>query len=239
MIKVIIVDDEPLAAELIQEYLNEYPDFEVIDICGNGFDALKQIQSKNPDLVFLDVEMPKLNGLELLELLENPPAIVFCTAYDQFAVSAFEFQAIDYLLKPFSKERFKKAIGKYKGVSFQNRTSEQFEVEGILHRIVLKDKNDLRIISLEEILYLEANDDYVNIYTTNGKFLKNKTMSFFERSLPPSDFCRIHRSYIIKINQMNKIESYDKEGYCVKLTSGQKIPMSKNGYAKLRLALGL
>ncbi len=237
MIKVIVVDDEPLATELIKEYLMDYRDFEVVDICGNGFEALKSIQKSAPDLIFLDVEMPKLNGLELLELIDNPPAIIFCTAYEQFAVKAFDLRAVDYLLKPFSKERFKKAIEKFKSFQLSEVKNDPIEIEGSIHRIVLKDKNDLKIIPLEDIIYLEANDDYVNIHTSEGKFLKNKTMIFFEKSLPVKEFCRIHRSYIIKIDQINKIENYEKDGFCVKLISGQKLPMSKSGYAKLRVVL--
>jgi two-component system, LytTR family, response regulator len=239
MIKVIVVDDEPLATELILEYLRDFSGFEIVDVCYDGFEALKSIQKNMPDLVFLDVEMPKLNGFELLELMDHPPAIIFTTAYEQFALKAFDHQAVDYLLKPFSKQRFEKALSKIQSNPINPYQSREFEDDGVLHRVVLKDKNDIKIIPVEEVIYLEANDDYVNLYTTQGKFLKNKTMAYFEKVLSSKDFCRVHRSYIVKLDQITKLEVYEKDSYCVKMISGEKIPVSKSGYVKLKIVLGI
>lgn len=244
MMKVLIIDDEPLATELVKEYLLDFPQFEIQGICNNGFEGLKAIQEKQPDLVFLDVQMPKLNGFELLELVEKPPAVIFTTAYDEYAMKAFDSHAIDYLLKPFSKSRFEKAIQKFlqfgqtSGVNELTKTGENISSD-TANRVVLKVKNEIKIISVNDIKYLEANDDYVNLYTSEGKFLKNKTLSFFEKTLESSQFVRVHRSYIVRINEIHKLEPYDKEGYVIKLRGGEKIPVSKTGFSKLKSVLGI
>jgi two-component system LytT family response regulator len=239
MTKVIIIDDEPLAVELIKEYLADYSDMELLEVSYDGFDGIKAIQNFHPDLVFLDVEMPKINGFEMLELLENPPAVIFTTAYDQYAVKAFEAQAVDYLLKPFSKNRFAKALQRYR--SRQNEKEE--ETKGLnnayANRVVLKVKNEIKIIPVEEILYLEANDDYVNIHTTSNKYIKNRTLTHFEKNLDPIQFIRVHRSYIVNMSQISKLEPYEKDSYMIRLRTGNTIPISKTGLPKLKSALGI
>jgi len=244
MIKTLIIDDEPLAIEIVEEYLGDFPQFEIVRICQNGFEGLKAIQEINPDLVFLDVQMPKLNGFELLELIENPPNIIFTTAFDQYAVKAFDAHAIDYLLKPFSKERFAMAIQRFLKFNHKDSidgliNSEDNPHSETIERIVLKVKNEIKIIPIIEVKYLEANDDYVNIFTKEGKFLKNKTLSFFEKNLDPNQFVRVHRSYIIKVSEISKLEPYEKEGYIVKLRSGESIPLSKSGLPRLKSVLGI
>lgn len=244
MIKTIIIDDEPLATGIVQEYLVENKDFEVLAVCHDGFEGLKAIHKHQPDLIFLDVQMPKISGFEMLELLEELPAVIFTTAFDEYALQAFEVHAIDYLLKPFSKERFKKAIEKYRQSGFaQNVTdllnNENVDVKEYLSRVVLKDRNDIKIIPTQDIQYLEANDDYVNIYTKEGKYLKNKTLSYFENHLDPEVFVRVHRSYLVKIAEITKIEAYKKDSHILQLKSGVKIPVSKTGYPKLKEALGI
>jgi len=244
MIKTLIIDDEPLAIEIVKEYLGDFPQFEIVRICQNGFEGLKAIQEINPDLVFLDVQMPKLNGFELLELIENPPHIIFTTAFDQYAVKAFDAHAIDYLLKPFSKERFALAIQRFRKLNHRDSidgliNSEDNPHSETIERIVLKVKNEIKIIPVMEVKYLEANDDYVNIFTKEGKFLKNKTLSFFEKNLDPNQFVRVHRSYIIKVSEISKLEPYEKEGYIVKLRSGESIPLSKSGLPRLKSVLGI
>jgi two-component system LytT family response regulator len=244
MVKVLIIDDEPLATELVSEYLKDFPQFEILGICYNGFEGLKAIQEMKPDLIFLDVQMPKLNGFELLELVDQPPAVIFTTAFDEYAMKAFDTHAIDYLLKPFSKSRFAKAIEKFL------QLGNFAEVDGLIknenninsetaNRIVLKVKNEIKIIAVNDIKYLEANDDYVNIYTAEGKFLKNKTLSFFEKTLEPTQFVRVHRSFIVKINEIHKLEPYEKDGYIIKLRGGEQIPVSKTGFPKLKSVLGI
>ena len=244
MFKVLIVDDEPLATEIVKEYLAEYPQFEIIKVCHDGFEGLKALQTSKPDLMFLDVQMPKLNGFELLELVEDSPAVIFTTAFDQYALKAFDTHAVDYLLKPFSKARFAKSIEKFLQLEQTVALKEMLESEERTHqeaaqRVVLKVKNEIKIIPVPEIKYLEANDDYVNIFTKEGKFLKNKTLSYFEKSLPPDSFVRVHRSYMVNIAEITKIEPYEKEGYLLKLKGGESVPVSKTGYPRLKSILGL
>lgn len=244
MINIIIIDDEPLAASLVEDYLADFPEAVIKAICHDGFEGLKAIKEHNPDLIFLDVQMPKITGFEMLELLEKAPAVIFTTAYDAYAMKAFDAHAVDYLLKPFSKDRFAIAFEKF--VKLQG--NEENPIDTILskidfggpsERIVLKDKNEIKIIPYSEVRYLEANDDYVNIYTAEGKFLKNKTMKFFETTLNPKQFVRVHRSYIVNLGEITKIEPYEKDGYLLLLKSGAKVPVSKTGYPKLKQVLGL
>jgi two-component system LytT family response regulator len=238
------MDDEPLATELVSEYLADFPQFEIQKVCHDGFEALKAIQEHKPDLIFLDIQMPKLTGFEMLELLDNPPAVIFTTAFDAYALKAFDAHAVDYLLKPFSKARFAKSLEKFLQMGNNPESINAFKNEGVLNpesanRVVLKVKNEIKIIPVNEIKYLEANDDYVNIYTKEGKFLKNKTLSFYEKSLDPSLFVRVHRSYLVNISEITKIEPYEKEGYMLKLKGGESIPVSKSGFPKLKLVLGI
>ncbi|MGY6743900.1 MAG: LytR/AlgR family response regulator transcription factor [Cecembia sp.] len=235
-LKTLIIDDEPLATTIIQEYLMDYPEVEVCAVVHNGFDGMKAIQTHQPDFIFLDIEMPKINGFELLELLESPPAIIFTTAYDQYAVKAFDNAAVDYLLKPFSKSRFAQAMTKINQNLSQQAISSYPES---LSRIVLKEKGEIKIIPVTVVRYLEANDDYVNIHTDEGKFLKNKTLTSYEQSLPSDEFVRVHRSYLVKVSEIVKMEPYEKEGFILLLRKGEKIPVSKNGYIKLKKVLGI
>lgn len=246
MIKAIIIDDEPLARAVVLEYLMGYPQITVLQECGDGFDGLKAIQQHQPDLVFLDVQMPKINGFEMLELVEHLPSVIFTTAFEEHAIRAFEVNAVDYLLKPFSKERFDKALQKWldKSDTARKAATEQV-VEAVgqspmqNNRIVVKINGKIKIIPVQDIHYLEAADDYVKIITEEGSFLKNKTMSFFEQLLDPAQFSRVHRSYILNVNQVTRIDPYEKENHLAILKSGARIPVSKTGYPKLKGALGL
>ncbi|MDB5192359.1 MAG: response regulator transcription factor [Segetibacter sp.] len=245
MIKAILIDDEPLARSVVKEYLDSYKNIEVLQECGDGFEGVKAIQQHQPDVIFLDIQMPKITGFEMLELIENPPAVIFTTAFDEYALKAFETHAVDYLLKPFSKERFDKAVEKF--IS-QSAPTQQKNTQSLLQsnnlptqaeRIVVKTAGKIRIIPVATIEYLEAADDYVKIHTADGSFLKNKTMAFFESSLPSNQFVRTHRSYIINVQQITKIEPYEKENHLAILRSGLKIPVSQGGYSKLKAVLGL
>lgn len=241
--KVIIIDDEPLARGIVKEYLQSYPDVDLAAECGDGFEGIKAIQQHQPDLIFLDIQMPKINGFEMLELIENPPAVIFTTAFDEFAIKAFESNAVDYLLKPFSKERFEKAIQKY--LQHSNNTSTQQVIEAAAtsplqqNRIVVKDSNKIKIIPVNKIHYLEAADDYAKIITAEGSFLKKRTMNFFEQSLSAYHFVRIHRSYLVNIQLITRIDVYEKDSHLLLLTTGEKLPVSKAGYVKLKEALGI
>lgn len=247
MKKVLIIDDEPLARSLIIEYLQDFKELQVMAECNNGFEGLKAIQQFEPDLIFLDIQMPKINGFEMLELVEDPPAIIFTTAFDQYALQAFDKHAIDYLLKPFSKERFERAVRTWLGgqmIAAQKTSVEQFlqahqDVQPSHERVVVKTNGKIKIIPVADILYLEAADDYVKIITGEGAYLKNKTLSFFEKALNVNQFVRCHRSYLIHVAEITRLEPYEKDQYLAILKTQARVPVSKTGYAKLKEVLGL
>lgn len=246
MMKAIIIDDEPLARAIVKEYLQTFENIQVVQECNDGFEGVKAIQQHQPNLAFLDIQMPKINGFEMLELLEQPPAIIFTTAFDEYALKAFETHAVDYLLKPFSKERFDKAVEKFldqNAAAIQTKQTEALLQSTTLpaqtERIVVKNAGKITIIPVANIQYLEAADDYVKIHTAEASFLKNKTMSFFEKALPPNQFVRTHRSYIVNVQQITRIDAYEKESYIALLKTGVKVAVSQAGYAKLKVVLGL
>lgn len=242
---VIIIDDEPLARSIVKEYLQYYADVKILAECNDGFEGLKAIQHYGPDLIFLDIQMPKINGFEMLELIEEPPAVIFATAFDEFAIKAFESNAVDYLLKPFSKERFDKALHKFMS---QQKPAAQ-KTEAVLesaaqsplqqNRVVVKDGSKIKIIPVVQIQYFEAADDYVKIFTAEGSFLKKKTMGYFEQSLRSFQFVRIHRSYIVNTQLITRIDAYEKDNHLILLSTGSKLPVSKAGYSKLKEVLGI
>ncbi|MGF6846667.1 two-component system LytT family response regulator [Chitinophaga sp. W3I9] len=246
MIKAVLIDDEPLAREVVKEYLLSFPQIEVVQECNDGFEGLKAIQQHQPDIIFLDIQMPKITGFEMLELVENMPAVIFTTAFEEHAIRAFEVHAVDYLLKPFSSDRFDKAVQKWLD-HFQ--TPAATNTEALLetaattplqsNRVVIKINGKIKIIPVQDIHYLEAADDYVKIVTQEGSFLKNKTMSFFEKMLDPQQFTRVHRSYILNVNQVTRIDPYEKENHLAILRSGARVLVSKTGYPRLKAALGL
>ncbi len=243
MIKVIIIDDEVLARSVVKEYLKDYPDFLVVEECADGLQGAKAIQEKQPDLVFLDIQMPKINGFEMLELIDSPPRVIFTTAYDDFAIKAFELNAVDYLLKPFSKNRFDKAIEKYNEKYTRPQLTEVLESAALtpsqLGRVVVKDGSKIKIIPVSQIQYIESADDYAKIYTAEGAYLKYRTMNFFEQSLVEYNFTRIHRSYIVNTQLITGIEPYEKDGHLVILNTGARLSVSKAGYARLKEVLGI
>lgn len=244
MIKTILIDDEPLARDIIRYYLADHPEIEIIAECRDGFEGLKAIAQFEPDLIFLDVQMPKISGFEMLELVEPRPAVIFTTAFDEFALKAFDVNAVDYLLKPIEKERFDQAVKKVIANSKNDGvdTSELLNMPGNptqSGRVVVKVDRSIKIIPTSDIHYLEADDDQVKISTAEGSYFKNKTMSFFENTLDPAQFIRVHRSYIINLNQVSKIELKEKENYVVLLRSGLWLPVSKGGYIKLKASLGI
>jgi two-component system LytT family response regulator len=244
MKKVIIIDDEPLARSLVKRHLAKHTEFEIIDECGDGFEASKSIIKNNPDLIFLDIQMPRISGFELLEILENPPAVIFTTAFDEFALKAFESNAIDYLLKPFSSERFDKAISKFltmhpDQIQLKKLLNEVLPQQADQDRIVVKNGADIRIVPVNDIVYFEAMDDYVNIFTQNGMFMKKQTLSFFEKQLEDKGFVRIHRSILLNSIELYRIEPGEKDQYLVITKSGKKLSLSRQGYSRLRDKLGI
>jgi two-component system LytT family response regulator len=244
MIRAILIDDEPLARDIVKFYLSDYTEIEVVAECCDGFEGLKAITLHQPDLIFLDIQMPKISGFEMLELVDDKPAVIFTTAFDEFAIKAFEVNAVDYLLKPIDKGRFEAAMKKLPG-----RLNQQQNTEAVLdaaalspaqnNRVVIKKDGVIKIIPTADINYLEADDDYVKMNTVDGIFYKNKTMAYFEQTLDAGQFIRIHRSYIINLAQVTKIELKEKDSYVVLLKSDIWLPVSKTGYVKLKAALGL
>ncbi len=242
-IRIIIIDDESPARDIIKHYLKEVDSVEVIEECSDGFSGLKAISSLKPDLVFLDIQMPRLTGIEMVEVLTEKPEIIFTTAYDQFAIRAFELNAVDYLMKPFPKRRFleavKKAITRIRSGKGNKEPANQLlskkpEASPPVNRIVVRKGNAINLIPVEQVRYVEAQDDYVMIYHSAGKALKQQTMKSFEDNLSKTDFLRIHRSYIVKIAEINRIEPYGKENYIAILNSGDRLPVSRTGYRHLK-----
>ena len=246
--RVLIIDDEQPARDVIRHYLKEHAELELIGEFSDGFSGLKAIQEMKPDLVFLDVQMPKLTGLELLDLLEDPPVIIFSTAYDQFAIKAFEMNAVDYIMKPYSKERFSQAVSKAinqlhgeagKAPAVQNLVKSLEESNELLQRIAVKSRHKVSVVPVEEIIYLEAEGDYVMIHTKDARHLKEKTMKYFETHLDPGQFIRIHRSFIVNARFIDRIEYYDKENYAVLMKGGAKLRASTTGYKLLKQMLNM
>ncbi|MDX9930709.1 MAG: LytTR family transcriptional regulator DNA-binding domain-containing protein [Bacteroidales bacterium] len=242
-IKALIIDDEAPAREIIKHYLKSHEDIVMAGECPDGFSGLKAIRETGPDLVFLDIQMPRLTGFEMLEVMEGNPVIIFTTAYDQYALRAFEMNAVDYLLKPISAERFNGAVAKAREkIAASSKKSEKPSSlirntprhEQSLTRIVVRKGNAINIIPVDDIRYLEAQDDYVMIYHAGGKALKQQRMRYFEENLPARQFVRIHRSYIVRVDAIAKLEPYGKENYVAILKGGEKFPVSKNGYKILR-----
>ncbi len=244
-IRTVIVDDEELARRVLREYVNAVPGLEVVAECANGFDAVKAISDLAPELVFLDVQMPKLNGFEVLELIGREVAVIFVTAYDSYALQAFEAHAVDYLLKPFARDRFDVALARARqrirgaapaaahvpepaNLSAAARPPQEY-----LQRVVVKDGAKVTIIPVEKLDYVEAQDDYVALHSQKRSYLKQQTISSLEASLDPKQFVRIHRSCIVNLERIGKIEPYTKDSRVAVLNDGTQLPVSRSGYARL------
>lgn len=247
-IKALIIEDEKPATDLLLHYLKSFPQIKILGTFSDGFSGLKAINEIRPQLVFLDIQMPKLTGLEILELLEYKPALIFTTAYDQYAVKAFEANAVDYLLKPFHNDRFNVAVNKAIERILQNENFQpviQSTIQSLeqrpekIERIAVRTGSKIQVIPTEQILYLEADGDYVKIHTKEGNFLKEKTMRYFEASLTENKFVRIHRSYIVNVDMIQKVEYYDKESHVAVLKNNENLKVSSAGYKLLRKAINL
>jgi two-component system LytT family response regulator len=242
-IRTLIIEDEAPAREIIRHYLKDYDNIELVGECQDGFSGLKFITEMKPDLVFLDIQMPKLTGFEMLEVIDEKPEIIFTTAYDQYAIRAFELNAADYLLKPFHKERFDEAVKKattrlMKETGLKHKDNSGLmkfsETQGSVNRIVVRKGNSINIIPVDKIRYFESQDDYVMIYHAGGKALKQQTLKYYDANLPKENFARIHRSYIVRIEEINRLEPYTKDNYVAILHSGDKLPVSRAGYKHLK-----
>jgi two-component system LytT family response regulator len=238
-IKVVIVDDEELSRSLVKEYLSSYSNIEIVAECGNGFEAVKAVSELLPDLMFLDIQMPKLSGFEVIELLNEPPAIIFITAFDQYALKAFEVHAADYLLKPFSKERFGEALERVlPNIHLPNQTKEiaiaAKQSEQNIERILIKEGSKVLVIPVEKIDFIEAQDDYTSFNVEGKSHLKMQRLADLEASLDPRRFVRIHRSFILNIERLAKIELMAKDSRTAILKDGTQLPVSRTGYDKLK-----
>jgi two-component system LytT family response regulator len=248
-LRAVIVDDEELARSLLREYVESSAGVEVLAECANGFEAVKAISEKKPDLVFLDVQMPKLDGFEVLELIGPEAAVIFVTAFDQYAMRAFDEHAVDYLLKPFSLERFQKALERARQRLGANPSSIPKALpatelaraarppQDYLQRIVVKDGARVHIIPIERLDYAEAQDDYVSLHSQGKAYLKEQTISSLEAALDPERFVRIHRSTIVNLERVAKIEPYAKDSRVAVLSDGAQLPVSRAGYERLRALL--
>ena len=242
-IAAVIVDDEELARQVLREYLRSIPDIEIIAECANGFEAVKTIAERKPDLVFLDVQMPKLDGLEVLELIGRDIAVIFTTAYDTYAMRAFDAHAVDYLLKPFRLDRFQTAVERARqrigspappaaDLAAAARGPTQYAV-----RVAVKDGTKVHVIPIARLDYAEAQDDYVSLHSEGKTHLKQQTISSLEAALDPEQFVRIHRSYLVNLSRVARIEPYGKDSRIAVLTDGTRLPVSHAGYDRLKALL--
>jgi two-component system LytT family response regulator len=246
-IRAVIVDDEDLARQVLCEMLAGHPEIEIAAQCANGFEAVKMVVELKPELLFLDIQMPKLNGFEVLELVGTDHATIFVTAFDEFALRAFDIHAVDYLLKPFSAERFETALRRAKerlGTATGQALPPPAELAAsarppaqYLERVVVKDGTRVSIIPVSKLDYAEAQDDYVALNSGGKLHLKQQTISSLEAALNPALFLRIHRSYLVNLEKVAKIEPYSKDSYVVILADGVQLPVSRTGYARLRTFL--
>ena len=243
MTKVLIIDDEKLARDIVRKYLESRADIELVGECSNGLEGIKSITELKPDIIFLDIQMPKITGFEMLELLEDHPEIIFTTAFDQYAIKAFEVNATDYLLKPFTMQRFNDALDKAiekveksnkEGAGYENLIKSASQNIESLNRVVVKTNNKIVIIHAEKISFIEAQDDYVMIHSELGKHIKKQTMKFYEEHLDNNNFFRVHRSYIVNLGKVKQLELFEKDSYKIKLSDGSSIPVSRSGYSKIK-----
>jgi two-component system LytT family response regulator len=246
-LRVVVADDEELARRVLREHLNAEPDIEVVAECSNGFEAVKAVNDHSPDLVFLDVQMPKLDGFEVLELIESPSAVVFITAFDQYAMRAFDAAAVDYLLKPYSSDRFRAALDRVRARLRDSRQPAPSPADlkiaarapgDYVERIVVKDGPRVHVIPAAKLDYVEAQDDYVALRSEGRLWLKQQTISSLEAALDPRRFVKLHRSYIVNVEKIARIEANTKDTWLAVLTDGVKIPVSRGGYTRFREIAG-
>ena len=236
-LKAVIVDDEALARGYVREMLRAHPEIEIAAECANGFEAVKAIAETAPDLVFLDIQMPKLDGFEVLELIDPGPAVVFVTAYDEYAMRAFDAHAVDYLLKPFSAERFERALERARARLGEHTPPLPRPPEQRIDRIVVRDGVRVHVIPLDKLDYVEAQDDYIALHSGGKSYLKQQPIAEIERHLDARRFVRIHRSAIVNLERVARIEPYGRESRLAILSDGARLPVSRAGYARLLEAM--
>jgi len=239
-LRVVIVDDEPLARAVIREFLTPHPGVEVVADCANGFEAVKAVTDLAPDLMFLDVQMPKLDGFEVLELLGRAMPVIFTTAYDQYALRAFEVHAVDYLLKPFNEERFAEALTRARARIQAQELPPMDELvadarprQGPVERVLIRDGSQVHVLPVDRIDYVEAQDDYISFRADGKDYLKDQTLAAAEMQMDPARFVRIHRSYLLNIERIARVELYAKDSRVAILRDGRRLPVSRAGYTRL------
>jgi len=238
MKKIVIIDDEPLARLIVTEYLQEHPEMEIVAECNDGFEGVKAINQHKPDLVFLDIQMPKINGFEMLELLESMPSVVFTTAFDEYAIKAFEANAVDYLLKPFTQARFDAALERARRLLGQAQPGlDRLVAPQPLARVLVRDGAGMQVLAVDAIDYVEAQADYVAFHSAGREHLKAQRISELEAQLDPARFVRVHRSFIINLASLQGLEKTDSDAYVARMKNGKRIPVSRSGYDKLRSVL--
>jgi two-component system, LytTR family, response regulator len=244
-LRVVIADDEDLARSLISEYLKDSPDVEIIAECANGFQAVKTVTELKPDLLLLDIQMPRLDGFEVLDLIGRETNVIFITAYDQYAIRAFEVHAVDYLLKPFSAERLAEALNRARNKISRGEPMAPTALSADARppgtkpdRILIRDGGDVHVIPMAKIDYIEAQDDYVCYRAEGKRYLKQQTLADVEAALDPARFVRIHRSYILNVDRLAKLELYAKDSHAAILRDGTRLPVSRSGYSRLNAMIG-
>jgi two-component system, LytTR family, response regulator len=242
--RIAIVDDEELARKLLREYLSTYDDVEIVAECANGFEAVKAVADLKPDLLLLDIQMPRLDGFEVLELVGREVGVIFVTAYDQYALRAFEVHAVDYLLKPCSEDRLRAALDRArtrvasKALEAPAQLSAMARPAGShLERVAIRDGANVHVIPVSKVDYVEAQDDYICFRTEGKRYLKQQTLAEIESALNPEQFVRIHRSYILNIDRLAKLELYAKDSHAAILRDGTRLAVSRSGYARLNAVL--
>ncbi|MGH9704673.1 MAG: LytR/AlgR family response regulator transcription factor [Candidatus Acidiferrales bacterium] len=239
-IRAILVDDEDLARQVLHELLSVHPEIEIVAECANGFEAVRAVTELKPDLLFLDIQMPRLNGFEVLELVGTEMSVIFVTAYDSYALKAFEVHAVDYLLKPFGADRLEAALRRTRE-RLSGKPPSPIELANaarppaqFLERIVVRDGSRVFIIPISKLDFVEAQDDYVAFTSEGKKHLKQQPLSELEKALDPARFLRVHRSYIVNLERIARVEPYGKDSHLAILTTGAQLPVSRAGYARLR-----
>ncbi len=239
-LRILIVDDEPLARGLIREYLGAHEGLEIVGESEHGLQAVQDISALNPDLVFLDIQMPKLTGLEVLELTGRRAGVIFTTADDQHALKAFDLHAVDYLLKPFSQQRFDDALARARKAVAQPQTGAAPALQQLLasasqrpERILIRDRNQVHVIALDKVEYVQAQDDYISVHSAGRDYLKAQSLADLAAQLDPAQFVRVHRSYLLNLDYLQSLERATKDSFTAVLRGGQKIPISRAGYERL------
>lgn len=238
-IRVLIVDDEEPARAILREFLADYPQFLIAGECANGYEAVKAVGEQKPDLLFLDIQMPKLDGFEVLGLLDPKPKVVFVTAYDEYAIRAFQVHAVDYLLKPFAAARFAEVVAHIEEVVRRREPQPLTDlassaIKRPLQRIAFREGGTIEVVPVQRIDYIEAQDDYVHVATRGQKHVKQQTLAELETLLDPARFVRVHRSYIVNLESLARIEPYAKDSRVAVLRDGSRIPVSRAGYERLK-----